>query len=169
MAWPPERSRHGGVDELPLPAGTPGRLWLCGKHFVGLDHDGAIEQVGATTVVCLVEPHEIDERYPAYAAWLRDNQPGRAVWHPIPDFHAPPLDRATALLDDLLARLDAGETVLLHCAGGFGRTGTIAAALLVRLGSTVDDALAAVAAARPMAGPEAGVQLDLLHALAGRP
>src|ERR1700691_1120546 len=34
--WPGERSSHGGVDEIALPRG-PGRLWLCGKHFVGAD------------------------------------------------------------------------------------------------------------------------------------
>ena len=51
-----DRSRHGGVDEIPLPAGD-GRLWLCGKHFVGPDVEDAIRQVGATTVVCLNEVH----------------------------------------------------------------------------------------------------------------
>ena len=36
--WVKERSRNGGADEVPLPAGaTAGRLWLCGKHFVGAE------------------------------------------------------------------------------------------------------------------------------------
>lgn len=169
MAWPPERARHGGVDELPLPGGGPGRLWLCGKHYMGLDHRAAIESVGAATVVCLVQPHEIEDRYPEYVAWLRANAGDAAVWHPVPDFHVPAVGEARALLADLRRRLDEGQSVLLHCAGGFGRTGTLAAALLVLGGATVDDAVAAVAAARPGAGPEAGAQLDLLHTLASSP
>jgi len=83
-----ERSRHGGVDEIPLPVG-PGRLWLCGKHFVGPDPDAAMAAVGATTVLCLSEVHELSGRYPGYVAWLGVNVPRRAVWFPIPDLHAP--------------------------------------------------------------------------------
>ena len=43
--WLNERSRNGSVDEIPLP-GTAGRLWLCGKHFIGPDPEGAVARVG---------------------------------------------------------------------------------------------------------------------------
>lgn len=165
--WAAERARHGGVDEVPLPFG-PGRLWLCGKHFVGPDPERALTAVGATTVVCLNEPGEIADRYPEYVEWLRTNQPDRAVWHPVPDLHAPDFDAATALVASLRVRLAAGEGLLLHCGAGIGRAGTLAAALLVTMGVPVDEAVAHVAAHRPMAGPEAGVQADLLDALARR-
>ena len=42
--WPDERSRNGGVDEIPIPG--EGRLWLCGKHFVGPDAEAVVELVG---------------------------------------------------------------------------------------------------------------------------
>lgn len=165
--WAAERSRNGGADEVPLPDGaTPGRLWLCGKHFVGGDVEVALQKTGATQVVCLNQEHEIAERYPAYVSWLRDQADSRALWFPIPDLHAPDLDRAGELLAALRARLDDGETLLVHCGAGIGRAGTVAAALLVSMGVPLDDAIATVAAARPMAGPEAGAQLDLLTALA---
>lgn len=160
-----DRSRHGGVDEIPVP-GVPGRLWLCGKHFVGPDPEQALRAVGATTVVCLNEPGEMQERYPEYLEWLGRNQPSRAVWHPIPDFHAPDVEAARVLLEELRNRLSAGEGLLLHCGAGIGRSGTMAAALLVTMGLAVDDATATVAAHRPMAGPEVGVQTDLLTLLA---
>jgi protein-tyrosine phosphatase len=163
--WVVQRSRHGGVDEVPLPAGQ-GRLWLCGKHFVGADPEQALRAVGATTIVCLNERPELADRYPQYVEWLADNQPERAVWHPVPDLHAPDVAAARGLLEELRRRVEDGEGLLLHCGAGIGRAGTIAAGLLVTMGATVDDAIATVAAHRPMAGPEAGAQADLLTALA---
>jgi len=49
----------------------------------------------------------------------------------------------------LRATLRAGGSVLLHCLGGLGRTGTIAARLLVELGVPRDEAIADVRRARP--------------------
>jgi protein-tyrosine phosphatase len=161
--WPGERGRTGGADRIPLPVDTGG-LWLCGKHFVGPDVEGALRHTGATVVVCLNEAAELEDRYPDYVAWLRSDP--RAVWHPVPDLHAPSHDEAVALLAELRAHLEAGETLLVHCGAGIGRAGTVAAALLMTLGVPSDDALATVAAHRSMAGPEAGAQRDLLAALA---
>ena len=165
--WVKERSRNGGADEIPLPDGvTSGRLWLCGKHFIGADVELALQKTGATTVVCLNQEHEIGERYPDYVDWLRTHEGAAAVWFPIPDLHAPDLDRANELLGALRRRLDGGEALLVHCGAGIGRAGTVAAALLLSMGVELHDAIATVAAARPMAGPEAGAQLDLLTAIA---
>jgi protein-tyrosine phosphatase len=164
-AWPGERARHGGADEIPL-AGVAGRLWLCGKHYVGPDPEHALQETGASTVVCLTEATELKERYPHYVAWLRANQPGRAVWFPIPDLHAPDPEAARPLLDDLVGRLRSGEGLLVHCGAGIGRAGTVAVAILMATGARLATALTVVAAHRAMAGPEAGAQRALLDALA---
>lgn len=161
-----ERSRHGGVDEIPLPVAT-GRLWLCGKHFVGPDAEAALERTGATAVVCLNERHEIADRYPDYVRWLEANRPARATWFPIPDLHAPDLDVVRPLLEDLRRRLAAGEGLLVHCGAGVGRAGTIAAAVLMTFGVPMDAALQTVADHRPMAGPQCAAQVDLLEGIAG--
>src|SRR5690349_15589985 len=163
MTWNSERSRNGSVDEVPLPQ-PAGRLFLCGKHFIGPDVEAALARVGATTAVCLNELGELVTRYPDYVDWLRANQPDRAVWFPIPDLHAPQPAAAHAFLDDLLARLGRGETLLLHCGAGIGRAGTLAAAILMRMGTPMTSAVEVVARSRPMAGPEAGAQRDLLEA-----
>jgi len=165
VAWPSERSRHGGVDEIPLPDG-PGRLWLCGKHLVGPDVEAALASVGASIVVCLIEPHELRDRYPDYVEWLDRNQPDRAIWHPVPDLHAPGIEDAGALAAEIRARLDKRDGVLLHCGAGIGRAGTIAIAVLLAMGEPLDVASRTVADHRPMAGPEAGAQTELLTALA---
>jgi protein-tyrosine phosphatase len=127
-----------------------------------------MQRCGATTVVCLVEAHELEDRYPDYVQWLRINNGGCAVWFPIHDLHAPDLDEALSLLDGLATRLHAGEHLLVHCGAGIGRAGTIATCLLIELGMEADEALDHVAAHRPMAGPEVGAQRDLVAALAER-
>ena len=69
-------------------------------------------------------------------------------------------------VDELAVRLRFGERLLVHCAAGIGRAGTTAVCVLIRLGMPMTDALATVRASRPMAGPEAGPQLDLVRAVA---
>lgn len=164
--WAEERSRHGGVDEIPLPGDIAGRLFLCGKHFIGPDPESAVAHVRATTVVCLNEESEL-ARYPAYVAWLREQPPDRLVWWPIPDLGAPGLGEAVHLLEVLRARLGSGERLLLHCGAGIGRAGTVAAGLVMMSGWSLEDAIGLVRAHRPLAGPEAGPQIELLIRLAG--
>jgi protein-tyrosine phosphatase len=70
---------------------------------------------------------------------------------PIDDFSSPDpafLANWDALRDKLLAKLEAGEKVFLHCRAGLGRSGTITAALLVAGGLRPDDAIHAVRAVR---------------------
>lgn len=162
--WPRGRSLHGGVDEVPLPSRVAGRLWLAGKRYVCPDPEASLGSVGASVVVCLCESFEIEERYPGYLDWLDKAGPS-ALWWPVPDLHAPPLESARRLIAEVTARLDAGAGVLAHCGAGMGRAGTLAAGVLVHYGMPLGAALAAVAAARPGAGPEVGAQQDLLEEL----
>jgi protein-tyrosine phosphatase len=117
--------------------------------------------------VCLAERHEIADRYPEYVRWL-EQAGARAIWWPIPDLHAPPIDVMLAFVDDLARRLRAGSDVLVHCGAGMGRAGTTAVCVLLRLGVPLDDSLDAVAAHRPGAGPEVGAQRDLVAAVAAQ-
>jgi predicted protein tyrosine phosphatase len=76
---------------------------------------------------------------------------GLAVLHaPIPDGGTPPSPHATVgLVGRIVGALARGDTVVVHCLGGLGRTGTIAACTLVGLGHGPDDAIARVRSARP--------------------
>lgn len=163
--WPRGRSRDGGIDEIPLPD-VSGRLWLCGHRVVGPDPEAALARVGASSLLCLCQEHELAARYPGYVTWLRTSGPDRARWFPIPDLGVAPLPDMLGLVEESTIRLRAGELLVAHCAAGIGRSGTFAAAVLVALGTGADDAVATVAANRPTAGPEVGSQADLIAALA---
>ncbi|GAA5194088.1 protein phosphatase [Ferrimonas gelatinilytica] len=66
-------------------------------------------------------------------------------------------------LPQLKALLEAGERVSVHCRGGTGRTGLVAAKLVLSCGGDWDKTLAAIRAARPGA-LTAESQLDYLKA-----
>ena len=110
----------------------------------------AIQAWGATVIVNLIEDHEITDlgvqdtakHVPADIAYIR---------LPIPDFGVPDAAWHTQWQIEgpaLLARLRAGESIVLHCKGGLGRTGMIAARLLVELGCTAQQSIATVRQAR---------------------
>ena len=68
---------------------------------------------------------------------------------PVPDFTAPSqehLDRGTQAIQQALA---AGQRVAVHCAGGYGRTGTLLACRLVQTGVPPAEAIARVRHQRP--------------------
>ena len=151
------------IDELVTPGGGRLGLTLCpgkqqddavsGAWRRDLDVDlDAIRAWGAGTLVCLVEQHELQAlgvtRLPAAC-----RERGIVFRHlPIADYHAPDAGFEDHWLyhgEHLRQALRDGARVLLHCKGGLGRTGTIAARLLVELGTTPDEAIRQVRTVRP--------------------
>jgi protein-tyrosine phosphatase len=150
------------LDEVTLPD-TPGRLWLCGKRVVGPDPEAALRRAdNANAVVSFNERHELLRDYPGYVAWLDRHAGNRALWWPVPDLGAPRLADAQPMVHTMVKRLKRGDGLILHCAGGIGRAPTMATCVLIGLGMTVAQAQSHIAASRPMAGPEAGAQQDLV-------
>lgn len=134
---------------------APGRHQPAGNWARDLDIDlQAIVNWGATDVVSLLEPAEYDQLRIAHL-------PGRVrraglAWHGLPVSNgAAPDARLLApwaiLGPSLVERLHRGGRVLVHCRGGYGRTGTVAAMLLLQAGACSDGAgaVAMVRAARP--------------------
>lgn len=110
-----------------------------------------LKEWGAHIVVSLVEAQEFAElsvpNLPAEVGemgmkWrhlpIRDMYPPgmrfRRIW--------PELGR------ELVEALRSGQRVFLHCKGGLGRTGTVAACLLIESGMSADEAIEAVRSAR---------------------
>jgi protein-tyrosine phosphatase len=65
-----------------------------------------------------------------------------------------------ALANDVAMRLQSGEAVLIHCAGGLGRTAMLAISVLLVLGEPMKEAESAVSRAGSMV--ETMPQIELL-------
>lgn len=80
-----------------------------------------------------------------------------SIWFPIPD-GSPPSDlgEAERLGEHILEHLAAGRTVVIHCHGGIGRSGTVAACCLVAAGQDPRRAIELVREARPGAATAPG-------------
>lgn len=110
-----------------------------------------IQRWGATAVVSLITDREIDDlQVRGLSEAVQDRH--MEWWHlPIPDVSPPGSDFeigwrvvGEAIRDRLRMKFD----VLVHCKGGLGRAGTVAARLLVELGENPDAAIRKVRHAR---------------------
>jgi ADP-ribosyl-[dinitrogen reductase] hydrolase len=153
-----------GIAELsPAPGfGRIGLTFCPGKKqpasFTGSwDRDLAIDldaarDWGATALVTLIEDHELKA---LQVEPIGSEARARNIdWFhlPIADVSVPchRFERSWNLAgEQLRTRLRNGFDVLVHCKGGLGRAGMVSARLLVELGWTPSDAIAAVRAARP--------------------
>ena len=86
---------------------------------------------------------------------------------PTPDFGV--LDdyrQAQAVVSELVKRLNAGQTAVVHCRGGIGRSSTIAAVALTQLGLEPNEAMDRITKARGLRVPETRAQRLWVHGYA---
>jgi len=101
-------------------------------------HQVRSEAIGA--IVCLTEEYEIRQKSSQYAAALEAGTvPCLVLPFEIREGGAP-ADRGVfwALAKDVANRLQSGEAVLIHCAGGVGRTAMLAVSVLLALGEPMN-------------------------------
>ena len=146
------RDGHGRIGFTLCPGKTDPN-GISGPWARDLETDlDAIQRWGATAVVTLIEEHEFEElSVRGLPGKVRDRH--MEWWHlPIEDGHSPPErgfeDKWAVAGEALRDRLRLGFDVLVHCRGGLGRAGTIAARLLVELGERPDEAIRRVRDAR---------------------
>ena len=150
------------IDELPIGNGLIGLTFCPGKQGDSLfgapwerdlDLDiAAIDNWGADAALTLIEHHEF-----ALLAVTGLPEAFRAAgiaWHhfPIKDLEVP--DEAglrdwRALSPELHQIIERGGKILIHCRGGLGRAGTMAALMLIERGASASAAIARVREARP--------------------
>ena len=116
----------------------------------------SLRRAGITTFVCLqseLQPQDTctaDEPAPGFRSYVADTgTDARFVHFGIPDREpAASLEALDGLVRDLAARVHSGEALYIHCYGGQGRTGLVAACLLGALYASVEaaEALARVQA-----------------------
>jgi len=135
-----------------LPAEVPGRLLL---HSMPGRYE-AIESVwhqvrseAVRAILCLAEKEELLEKSSEYADELEAGTvPCLVLPFEIPDRGVPEdRDAFWALAGDVAKRLQSGEVVLIHCAGGVGRTATLAISVLLTLGEPMNQARSVVSRA----------------------
>jgi len=114
----------------------------------------AIGRWGASTVVTLVEVRELRSLgVPELGARIRDRG---MQWHhlPIRDLEVPDdvfEAKWPAAVAHLRQTIAVGHRVLIHCRGGLGRAGTVAACLLVEHGVAPTQAIERIRRVRPHA------------------
>ena len=135
-----------------LPVNVPGRLLLHSMpgRYEALDRvwqQVRLDEV--RVIVCLAERDELQEKSCDYAHALESGAvPCPVLAFEIPDRGAPlDRDRFWELAIDVASRLQGGETILIHCAGGVGRTALLAIGVLLALGQTADEARSVVSRA----------------------
>jgi ADP-ribosyl-[dinitrogen reductase] hydrolase len=107
---------------------------------------------GAAAVLTLVEEHELRSlNVEALGEAVRRNHMDW-IHAPIPDFSVPDGEferRWASVGEGLRARLRSGFDVVIHCKGGLGRAGMIAARLMAEMGVSPADAVVQVHRALP--------------------
>jgi len=109
------------------------------------------DEYGVEALVSLMEHDEYsDLQIPEF--FQKAEERGIDVLHlPIPDYGVPAdpeEDKYRPLIEDVAGRLEEGQTVVVHCRGGLGRSGLVAASVLVALGHPSGEAIRIVRMAR---------------------
>ena len=159
------------VTAIPYP-GAPGSGHLA---VMALPRDAgeraAAAAFGPALLVTLMTPEEARDKglagdLAALAGLAPDWRQAPIVDYAVP---APAFEAGwPALAANVHRLLAAGERVLIHCHGGRGRSGLVAARLLIDRGMDAPAALATVRRARPGAVETAGQEAHLTAYAAGR-
>ena len=154
-----------------LPSRVPGKLLLHSMpgRFETIErvwHQLRREAVGA--IVCLNEEYEIRLKSSQYAEALQNGSVPCAVLPFEIREGGVPADRDAfwGLANDVANRLESGEAVLIHCAGGVGRTAMLAVSVLLALGEPLSEAESVIARAGSIV--ETMVQMEMLAWCAAR-
>lgn len=127
----------------------------------------AYQEWGATGVITLVEEHELADWGVAHLGEAL--QEVDIWWKQLPivdmDVPTPEFERMWAVESpQIKSSLAIGERIVIHCLAGLGRTGMMAARLLVEFGLTPPEAIVAVRRVRPRA-IQTQAQEDYVRAL----
>lgn len=152
-----------------IPGPWLGRLAVAARPRGGdwlEDEARAWRSAGLDVVVSLLEKDEAAELGLDFEDDAAKSNCIQFVSFPIRDRGVPKsTQRSLSLLKSIEAALNDGKTVAVHCRQGVGRSGLIAAGILIASGAGVEKAIDAVSAARGESIPETREQLHWLQHL----
>jgi protein-tyrosine phosphatase len=123
-------------------------------------------RAGVGVVVSLLERSEAAQLELAHEGEVAALNGIDFIWFPIPDRGVPvSVPLVVSLLKKIVGALEEGKNVAVHCRQGIGRSGMIAAGVLVSSGAGSEKAIEAVSAARGVPIPETPAQLEWLRHL----
>jgi protein-tyrosine phosphatase/nicotinamidase-related amidase len=156
------------IDWLPTMApgdAQVGLTWLPGRKDVGriLEEDlDALQASNVTSVICLLARDEF-ARYGVEGLLDAYRSRGIEVLHtPTLDGRSPSAEELHESVAWIRARFEQKRNVVIHCVGGIGRAGTVAACWLKSRGFTTDDAIAKVREIRSPRAVETRVQEEAI-------
>jgi protein-tyrosine phosphatase len=136
----------------------PGTLVISARPRGGdwlQDEIASWKRAGIHSVISLLTPDEEQELDLGKEDVEARTQGLAFLSFPIPDRQVPQSDaKVRELIEDMNRRLLAGRNVLIHCRQGVGRSGLLAACLLVRNGMSPGAAVESISSARGVAVPE---------------
>jgi len=142
----------------------PGRLAVAARPRGGdwlKDDIASWQSAGINPVLSLLTPEEerdLDLRNEAKEVRM---QAMEFVSCPIPDREIPRSEAQwSEVLEKVNGNLSSGRNVLVHCRQGIGRSGLVAACLLVKKGMSPGAAVESVSAARGLTVPETAAQRE---------
>lgn len=146
-------------------ADLAGSLWLAampGRFESWAEFCARSKAAHLALVLCLTPRDEVALGAPQYHRAIAEGTlPFRWLNAPMRNYGLPEdLPAFQDAIAQVAAALHGGESVLLHCAAGIGRTGTAAACVLKRLGLDNESALARVRQAG--SNPENALQSGLV-------
>jgi protein-tyrosine phosphatase len=143
--------------KLALAARPRGGEWVAGEIL-------AWKRAGIGAVLSLLTAEE-EKEFDLREEGERTRADGLVFWSfPIPDMQVPSSEtKFSQVLNKITATLSDGKNVLVHCRQGIGRTGLVAACLLIKSGMSPGASIDTVSAARGASVPESAEQREWIE------